>query len=702
MGLAERPANLAQRQAVAAVGQIHLMRYYQDFFAALGLTCAQVLLTLNNLSDRGPYLNARNTFQELLAYDTIPIVNENDTIAVEEIRFGDNDTLSSQVATLVRADWLFLLTDVDSLYTANPASHPEAVPIPEVHDITKLQVDTSGKDSQWGTGGMVTKLTAARIATAAGCTMVICSSNEPQAIPAIMKGKQAGTVFHPLPNAVRDRKRWILSVPVKGELWLDSGAVAAVRDHKKSLFAAGILKITGDFAAQDAVVLCDSSGYEFARGLCNYTQSEVHKVQGKSSRVFKDELGFVGSEEIIHRNNICLLSIVQNLDPDIIQDGVPSLSADDEPSPMKLSPTGYGSMPNQAGIPGLTDPAWSQHQQQGSNSGYCKEGYAPGSLPMQNQEGNFPGPVGGLSETGQYWQQPQHGSSHFPGQGQNQGQMIAGALHDSHQGNYPPSFPPGSQQGWQSNSGGNPVKQEPDAQPASFGFPPQRDPSMGSGPNTSSGHPAASLPYGGNFPPQDSHNHTKPPYQPSPGPLAPGGRLPPHSGAPGSAGTATNMLYQPPQHSFPTQAAGPPSSQGHGPAQSHRDSRGAPPPGGKGKSHTGPTHKKRQFESGPGRGVSNQRQSSYPPGGQPRQSRPVSSSAASVHDRMQHLQSRGRPQEQGTDAAPQGSTGMTGFMPSANPAWRDADFRTQQPPSYNSYGYANQQPDINEQGWLPR
>ncbi|KAL0031294.1 hypothetical protein WJX79_001058 [Trebouxia sp. C0005] len=534
-----------------------------------------------------------------------------------------------------------------------------------------------------------------------------------------MKGKQAGTVFHPLPNAVRDRKRWILSVPVKGELWLDSGAVAAVRDHKKSLFAAGILKITGDFAAQDAVVLCDSSGYEFARGLCNYTQSEVHKVQGKSSRVFKDELGFVGSEEIIHRNNICLLSIVQNLDPDIIQDGVPSLSADDEPSPMKLSPTGYGSMPNQAGIPGLTDPAWSQHQQQGSNSGYYKEGYAPGSLPMQNQEGNFPGPVGGLSETGQYWQQPQHGSSHFPGQGQNQGQMIAGALHDSHQGNYPPSFPPGSQQGWQSNSGGNPVKQEPDAQPASFGFPPQRDPSMGSGPNTSSGHPAASLPYGGNFPPQDSHNHTKPPYQPSPGPLAPGGRLPPHSGAPGSAGTATNMLYQPPQHSFPTQAAGPPSSQGHGPAQSHRDSRGAPPPGGKGKSHTGPTHKKRQFESGPGRGVSNQRQSSYPPGGQPRQSRPVSSSAASVHDRMQHLQSRGRPQgeddtdwhselrtaiaaEQGTDAAPQGSTGMTGFMPSANPAWRDADFRTQQPPSYNSYGYANQQPDINEQGWLPR
>ena len=302
-------------------------------------------------------------------------------------------------------------------------------------------------------------------------------------------------------------------------------------------------------------------------------------LQGKSSKVFKDELGFVGSEEIIHRNNICLLSIVQNLDPDIIQDGVPSLSADDEPSPMKLSPTGYGGMPNQASIPGLTDPAWSQHQQQGLNSGYYKEGYVPGSRPMQNQEGNFSGPMGGLSETDQYWQQPQHGNSHFPSQGQSQGQMGAGALHDSHQGKYPPSFPPGSQQGWQSSSGGNPIKQEPAAQPASFGFPPQRNPSIGSGLDASSAHPAASLLYGGTFPPQDSHNHTHPPYQPSPGPPAPGGRLPPQSGAPGSAGNGTSVLYQPPQHSFPNQAVAPPSSQGHGLAQSHRDSRGAPPPG---------------------------------------------------------------------------------------------------------------------------
>lgn len=139
MGLKSRPGKLAQKQAVSAVGQIHLMRYYQDFFEALGLTCAQVLLTLNNLSNRGPYLNARNTFQELLDYGTVPIVNENDTIAVEELRFGDNDTLSSQVATLVRADWLFLLTDVDSLYTANPSTHPEAVAIHQVHDLNKLK-----------------------------------------------------------------------------------------------------------------------------------------------------------------------------------------------------------------------------------------------------------------------------------------------------------------------------------------------------------------------------------------------------------------------------------------------------------------------------------------------------------------------------------------------------------------------------------
>lgn len=182
MNLDQRPAQLAKKQALAAVGQVHLMRYYEDFFNSLGLTCAQVLLTLDNLASRHQYVNATNTFTELLAYGTIPVVNENDTVAVARRGFGDNDTLSAQVATLVQADYLFLLTDVDSLYEENPKTNPDAQPIYEVEDISALTADTSTAGTQWGTGGMATKITAARIATAAGVTTVICNSNTPENI----------------------------------------------------------------------------------------------------------------------------------------------------------------------------------------------------------------------------------------------------------------------------------------------------------------------------------------------------------------------------------------------------------------------------------------------------------------------------------------------------------------------------------------
>ncbi|KAI8467687.1 MAG: Aspartate/glutamate/uridylate kinase [Monoraphidium minutum] len=307
LGLAVRPTKIAQKQALAAVGQVHLMRYYEDFFQALGLTCAQVLLTLENLADRAQYINARNTFTELLAYGTIPVVNENDTVAVQELRFGDNDTLSALVATLVEADYLFLMTDVDALYTANPKTNPSATPIHVVEDITALTADTSSTGTQWGTGGMVTKLTAARIATAAGCTMVICTSTTPEAIPAIMEGAVMGTKFLPQQRTLRGRKRWILSVPVHGALWLDDGALSAVRDKRKSLFSAGILRVVGDFSAQDAVALCDKAGREFGRGLANYSCEEVRKVQGKSSTAFQAQLGYSASEEVIFRGNTALL-----------------------------------------------------------------------------------------------------------------------------------------------------------------------------------------------------------------------------------------------------------------------------------------------------------------------------------------------------------------------------------------------------------
>eukprot|EP00198_Chlamydomonas_reinhardtii_P002227 XP_001691563.1 glutamate 5-kinase [Chlamydomonas reinhardtii] len=212
-----------RKRALAAVGQVQLIKYYEDFLGALGLKCAQLLLTLDNLANRSQYLNARTTFTELLAYGVVPIVNENDTVAVQELRFGDNDTLSAQVAALVQADWLFLLTDVDCLYTANPKDDPNATPIYEVEDISRLTADTSTRGTQWGTGGMATKLTAGRIATAAGCTMVICNSTAPE-------------------NIVRI-----------AQLWLDAGAVRAVRDKHRPLVAAGITRVEGEFGLQVVV-----------------------------------------------------------------------------------------------------------------------------------------------------------------------------------------------------------------------------------------------------------------------------------------------------------------------------------------------------------------------------------------------------------------------------------------------------------------
>ncbi|KAL6745743.1 Aspartate/glutamate/uridylate kinase [Haematococcus lacustris] len=301
MGLVNRPTQLAKKQALAAVGQVHLMRYYEDFLSALGLRCAQVLLTLDNLANRDQYLNARNTFTELLAYGAIPVVNENDTVAVQELRFGDNDTLSAQVATLVQADWLFLMTDVDCLYTANPKDDPSAQPIHEVEDISRLAVDTSTRGTQWGTGGMATKLTAGRIATAAGCTMVICNSSAPEAVVAVLEGQAVGTKFHPRARALRGRKRWILAVPVRGSIFMDSGAVQAVKGKHKSLFAAGITHVEGDFHTQDAVSLCDQQGMELARGLVNFSAEELQRLKGKSTQEFAQELGYNAQAEVVHR-----------------------------------------------------------------------------------------------------------------------------------------------------------------------------------------------------------------------------------------------------------------------------------------------------------------------------------------------------------------------------------------------------------------
>ncbi|MBD6619026.1 glutamate 5-kinase [Komarekiella sp. 'clone 1'] len=310
LGLTERPKAIALKQAVAAVGQGRLIRVYDDLFTTLQQPIAQVLLTRSDLVQRSRYLNAYNTFRELLGLGVIPIVNENDTVAVEELKFGDNDTLSALVASIVEADWLFLLTDVDRLYSADPRSVPDAQPIALVSsmkELAELQIQTGSQGSQWGTGGMVTKISAARIAVAAGVRTVITEGRFPRNIEKILKGEPLGTHFEPQPEPTSARKRWIAYglVPT-GKLYLDAGAIAAISLAGKSLLAAGIKAVEGEFDTQDAVQLCDPNGQEIARGLVNYSSDELQKISGRHSREIPTILGYVGAETVIHRDNLVL------------------------------------------------------------------------------------------------------------------------------------------------------------------------------------------------------------------------------------------------------------------------------------------------------------------------------------------------------------------------------------------------------------
>jgi len=315
LGLTDRPRSIALKQAVAAVGQGRLMRIYDDFFTSINQPIAQVLLTRGDLMQRSRYVNAYQTFQELLRLGVIPIVNENDTVAVEELKFGDNDTLSARVASLVGADWLFLLTDVDRLYSDDPRSNPEAQPIDWVQnlaDLDALQVQTGKAGSQWGTGGMVTKLEAARIATQSGVRTVITEGKTPQNLRRILEGEALGTHFAAQAGAITARKRWIAhgAIPA-GTLYLDGGAVEALRHGGKSLLAAGIVAVEGEFQRQEGVLLCDGEGQSVGRGISSYGSGELQQILGRKTAEIMAILHLDRPEavsEVVHRDNLVLMS----------------------------------------------------------------------------------------------------------------------------------------------------------------------------------------------------------------------------------------------------------------------------------------------------------------------------------------------------------------------------------------------------------
>jgi len=309
----EKPTDLAGKQAMAAVGMVRLMRMYDDFFTSVSQPIAQVLVSLDNLMDRTQYLNAQSTFQSLLSKGIIPIVNENDTVAVQDMKFGDNDTLSAHIASLADADYLFLLTDVDGLYTGNPNSDPNASLIPLVENIEDLDVDTSaGAGSNFGTGGMATKIHAARMATAAGCHTVVMNSNEMGNLADIVvKGAAFGTLFLAVSKPLGGRKRWILlQKPAAGHVVVNGKAEIAL-NNDKSLMGTHILAVEGAFEADEAVplmVIDEETGEkrEFGRAIVNYSSAECVKLIGQQSDDFFDIVGYSGAESVAHRNNICL------------------------------------------------------------------------------------------------------------------------------------------------------------------------------------------------------------------------------------------------------------------------------------------------------------------------------------------------------------------------------------------------------------
>ena len=312
LNLTERPRTTTLKQAVAAVGQGRLMRIYDDLFSTLKQPIAQILLTRRDIIERSCYVNAYNTLEELLNLGVIPIVNENDTVAIDELelKFGDNDTLSALVASLVEADWLFLLTDVDRLYSADPRLVPDAEPISLVsmQDLPNLKIEAGSSVSGWGTGGMSTKISAASIATSAGVRTVITQGKNPENIAKILQGEEIGTQFEPQKTTGNARKRWIAYglIPM-GQLYLDAGAVTAVCQGGKSLLAAGICKVEGAFQASEAVQLCNAQGEEIARGIVNYSSQEIKQIQGQHSDNIPTILGYAGNETVIHRDNLVLI-----------------------------------------------------------------------------------------------------------------------------------------------------------------------------------------------------------------------------------------------------------------------------------------------------------------------------------------------------------------------------------------------------------
>jgi glutamate 5-kinase len=308
LGVTRRRRDIPFRQVLAAVGQGQLMQAYDTLFSQHGMVVAQALLTRRDLSDRLSYLNARNTLLALLSYKVVPIVNENDAVAVEELaesRIGENDTLAALTANLVDADLLVMLMSREGLYTADPSFDPEAKLVPRVDVIDTTVEAYAGKGETGGSGGMITKLQAARLSTSSGTDVVIASGREPEVLQRLVAGEAIGTLFPAAGDRIESRKRWILSgLSIRGSVVVDDGAEKALRERKTSLLPAGVKEVCGTFARGETIEVVTASGKRLGSGIANYASEEMDLIKGAKSSQIVSLLGHDYGAEAVHRDNL--------------------------------------------------------------------------------------------------------------------------------------------------------------------------------------------------------------------------------------------------------------------------------------------------------------------------------------------------------------------------------------------------------------
>jgi glutamate 5-kinase len=307
--LKTRPKSIPDKQAAAAVGQPLLMEAYENAFRKQGCIVAQILLTKDDFVNRARYLNAKNTFPVLFDQGVVPIINENDTVAVEEIKLGDNDNLSALVANMIEADLLIILSDIDGLYSDDPAKNSKAVLIPVVEKISG-QIERLAKSSrtELSTGGMITKIQAAKRCVSSGIAMIIANGKNHKILEDITSGNFKGTLFLPEDKKLNVRKKWIGFVSsAKGTIIIDDGAATALLKKQKSLLPSGIIEIRGDFEANDTVSICDAAGKEMAKGMTGFSSMELEKIKGMKTGEIEKILGRRSSGEVIHRDNLVLI-----------------------------------------------------------------------------------------------------------------------------------------------------------------------------------------------------------------------------------------------------------------------------------------------------------------------------------------------------------------------------------------------------------